>query len=132
MRITDFSNNNISPKEIADHLNEIWLGVRVDIPRKEYYCGVACEVEKRFCDHKRDDWDILQVVAIANCGTQKRAAEVEGLMGNKGFDIGDTSTPGNGGCKRSVYVYLVRKGGVMSASRYKTLHDFLNEALEEK
>lgn len=52
-------------------------------------------------------------------------------MGDKGFDIGDTTTPGNGGCKRSIYVYLVRKGGPMSATRYKTLSDFLYEALEQ-
>ena len=129
MKILDYSNTSLTAEVIADYMNAIWLGTHADIPRSEYYCGIACEIEKRFYDHKREDWDILDVVAIVDCGSQKKAAEVEVLMGDKGFDIGETTTPGNGGCKRSVYVYFVRKGGPMSASQYKTLSDFLNEAL---
>lgn len=132
MTIVDYSNPAIDTGMIADELNAIWLGAHGNIPRDEYYCGIACEVEKRFYDHKRDDWEILDVVAIADCGTQARAAEVEGLMGDKGFDIGDTTTPGNGGCKKSIYVYLVRKGAPMLGERFKTLTEFLNEALSKK
>lgn len=131
MSILDYSNPARDTDYIANHLNAIWIGAHGDIPRSEYYCGIACEVEKRFYDHKREDWEILDVVAIADCGTQERATDVEAKMGEKGFDIGNTTTPGNGGCKRSVYVYLVRKGAPMSAERYKTLSEWLNEALEK-
>lgn len=64
MKIIDFSNPDVPADLIADHLNKIWIGVHGSIPRKEYYCGIACDIKKRFSDHKREDWNILDVVAL--------------------------------------------------------------------
>ena len=76
--------------------------------RKNYYCGIANDCQRRFSEHECEDWEIEEVIAIVDCGTENKAKRVETLMYDNGFDTG--KLPGNGGKKDTVFVYLVKKG----------------------
>lgn len=111
---------------IAERLNSIWLGKYAQADRKEFYCGITNDIERRLAEHNAQDWHVGEVVALADCGTADKAAEVEGLMREKGFDVGGSDNPGNGGVTDSTYVYLVRKK-MNEKTGMKPLTDFLKE-----
>lgn len=112
---------NLSAEEIVQILEMNWQSKCKTTNRSAYYCGIAQDPNKRLQDHERDDWSVKEIIAVADCGTQENAAAVEGLMSSKGFDVGDTDKPGNGGGKHSTFVYLVHKGLPVN----DTLSDFL-------
>lgn len=82
--------------------------------KKQYYCGITNDLDTRMEAHRNNDFSIENETVYAwNCATQKAAADVEGLLGEMGFDIGDTKTGGNGGTDDSTIVYLLKKGNAV-------------------
>lgn len=113
-----------TPESISEILKNKYLIKWKYDPKSSFYCGVAKDVNERLAQHKREDWGIADIIAVVNCGTRDKAANVEELMNKAGFDVGASDTPGNGSCPETTYVYLVKKGPIVNGTN--TLNDFLN------
>ena len=116
------------PEVIRDHLMTLMKSVGSSSYKGDYYCGIATEPENRFEDHERRHWKIKRIIGVIDCGTSKRCCDVEELMADEGFDVGDAPRRGAGDDTR--YVYLVEKGKLVNEGM-TPLSDFLKKALGE-
>lgn len=125
--IRDFK--DYEPQVIAEILHDIYLShfVPGNSP-KDYYCGIATDVDSRFSYHENNDWEIAEILAVIDCGDPQgekpsKAARVEKFMGDRkddlnpahkyyGLDIGERA--GNGEGDHTRYVYLVKKAKKIS------------------
>lgn len=77
----------------------------------QFYVGISNDMDANYSRHKNDEFCgfDFSYLCIYECDNAEIAAEVEKLMADSGFDCGGTETPGNGGVKDSVYVYMFEK-----------------------
>ena len=84
---------------------------KTDDSKCEYYVGITNNIEENYSRHKNDEFggEDFKYVAIFECDTAGIAAAVEYKMKRKGFDVGNTNVPGNGGVADSTIVYMFKK-----------------------
>lgn len=64
--------------------------------------------------HRTSDFSIAEVHVCAYvCANVEVATQVEGLLGEAGYDIGGQKAAGNGAAETSCMVYFLKKGKLM-------------------
>lgn len=102
----------ISAEEIAK-LMELhrYIYFKSENVNKSFYCGITNDVDIRMDQHRRDDFPIEgDHVRAYVCANVEVAKQVEGLLGAKGYDIGEKNAAGNGAVETSCIVYFLKKG----------------------
>ena len=74
---------------------------------KSFYCGITNDVDIRMDQHRKSDFSIVDDYVCANVEIAK---QVEGAMGELGYDIGGKNEAGNGATDYSCIVYFLKKG----------------------
>ena len=98
--------------QIADLLYVWFLGMfSGNDTRNDFYCGITNAPETRIRDHVSNDYNGKEInnIIVYECDSVDISFEVEKLMGNKGFDIGNPPHEGNGAAIDSCYIYLFKK-----------------------
>lgn len=119
IEITDLSACGV--EEIAENLYRRYLDeFKPPMTRNDIYCGITNDFDRRKREHERLHWEVKNVIAVVDCGTKEKAAEVEGLIRKHPYEFTITvdpeltdenpPSPGNGGVKDSTLVYMVVKG----------------------
>lgn len=94
---------NCSPESICNYFLTL---VDIGTSPKDYYCGITNNVGKNLQRH-----GVKEYLTCVRCASFKISAEVEKLLGEKEFDIGNPNNDaGNGGVKNSTIVYMIKKG----------------------
>lgn len=79
--------------------------------KKSYYCGITNDVDIRMEQHRTSDFSIVdERVCAYVCANVEVAKQVEGLLGEHGYDIGGLDAAGNGAAETSCIVYFLKKG----------------------
>lgn len=77
---------------------------------KAYYCGITNDVDTRMEQHRADDFSIVdERVCAYVCANVDVAKQVEGLLGEAGYDIGGSNAAGNGAIESSIIAYFLKK-----------------------
>lgn len=81
-----------------------------DDSKSRFYCGIASDPDERISDHEREDHDgrEIQLAVAYECDSMEIAGEVEAMMKQKQFEIGEPRHEANGATKTTKYVYLYR------------------------
>ena len=85
-----------------EYLNAVDLDDDPD--KQQYYCGITGNIGRNLSRHNVDGY-----MACALCDSYETASKVESLLGEQGFDIGDSQIIGNGGNENSKIVYMIEK-----------------------
>lgn len=94
---------NCSPVSICNYFQ---THVDVGTCPEDYYCGITNNVENNLQRHGVEEY-----LACVRCASFEISAEVERLLGEKKFDIGNPNNEaGNGGTENSTIVYMIKKG----------------------
>lgn len=108
IKILDYT--ELTARAIAELLHAQWLIHHTASDTKsQYYCGITDNPERRKAKHEKELGKSINYLCICKCATADIAGEVEGMMKDKGFDIGYDPYGGNGKTEDSVYVYLYKK-----------------------
>lgn len=67
-----------------------------------YYAGICKNVKDNMNRHCNDSYE-----ALCDCGSRKKAGDVETRLGELGYDVGDR--PDNGGDEETTIVYIIKK-----------------------
>lgn len=79
--------------------------------RSSFYCGITNDVDVRMEQHRTSDFPIVdERVCAYVCENVEVAKQVEGLLGEAGYDIGGKNAAGNGAAETSCIVYFLKKG----------------------
>ena len=91
-------------KQIAELMEDVYTSTFENGERKkDYYCGITQEdVSDNLTRH-----NITRYLVAYQCENAEIAADVETILGQKGFNIGDADG-GNGGNDQSVVVYMYK------------------------
>lgn len=82
--------------------------------RNSFYCGITNDVDVRMEQHRTSDFSIAEEHVCAYvCANVEVAKQVEGLLGEAGYDIGGQKAAGNGAAETSCIVYFLKKGKLM-------------------
>lgn len=82
--------------------------------KKSFYCGITNDVDVRMEQHRTSDFSIAEEHVCAYvCANVGVAKQVEGLLGEAGYDIGGQNAAGNGAAETSCIVYFLKKGKLM-------------------
>lgn len=82
--------------------------------RNSFYCGITNDVDVRMEQHRTSDFSIVdERVCAYVCANVEVAKQVEGLLGEAGYDIGGQNAAGNGAAETSCIVYFLKKGKLM-------------------
>lgn len=82
--------------------------------KKSFYCGITNDVDVRMEQHRTSDFSIAEEHVCAYvCANVEVAKQVEGLLGEAGYDIGGQNAAGNGAAETSCIVYFLKKGKLM-------------------
>ena len=96
--------NKFSAKEIAEIVKQIYkMNFKGGESTNDYYCGITNDLKNTLRRHNIDSY-----LVTINCGTADKAAEVEGILYENGFNTGKDEHGGNGAAKDSVFVYMYR------------------------
>lgn len=101
MFLVNFSSQKVSAVGIMHYMKSCFLNTG-DLKTEDYYCGITNDIQANKSRHKVDDY-----VVVCQCPNASIASEVERLLGQDGFDVGERA--GNGGADDSVYVYMYKK-----------------------
>lgn len=78
--------------------------------KKSCYCGITNDIDIRMEQHRTSDFSIVdERVCAYVCANVEVAKQVEGLLGEHGYDIGGQSAAGNGAVDSSCIVYFLKK-----------------------
>lgn len=90
--------------QIAELMEEVYKSnFKYGETKNDYYCGITQEdVSDNLTRHR-----ITHYLVAYQCDNAEIAAEVETILGQKGFNIGDADG-GNGGNNQSVVVYMYK------------------------
>ena len=102
-------------QSIVDRLKLMRRCVSGSEYNNDYYCGIATDPDDRFADHEIEHWKIKRIVGVVDCGSKEKCCEVEELVNDEGFDVGEAPRRGAGEDTR--YVYLVEKGEPIKENR---------------
>lgn len=81
--------------------------------KKSFYCGITNDVDIRMEQHRTSDFSIVdERVGAYVCANVEVAKQVEGLLGDAGYDIGGPNAAGNGAAETSRVVYFLKKGSL--------------------
>lgn len=122
IEITDLSAYGV--EEIAEILFQRYQAeFKYGMTRTDIYCGITNDFDRRRYEHEKYHWKIKDVIAVVDCGTKEKAAEVEGVLREPpyGFTVtvdpeltdDNKPRPGNGGVNDSSLVYMVVKGDIL-------------------
>lgn len=124
----------LEAEEIAELLAFLFRSDGDSTYKGDYYCGIATDPDQRFADHERDDWAILKIIAVVDCGGKQKACDVEKIMDGWDFECGAAAGRGPGDDTR--YVYFVRMGKPVikepEGEDCDTLESFLKQIREQK
>lgn len=82
--------------------------------KKSFYCGITNDVDTRMEQHRANDFSIVdERVCAYVCANVDVAKQVEGLLGEHGYDIGGRNAAGNGVTDTSYIVYFLKKGQIV-------------------
>ena len=90
--------------QIAELMENVYTSTfKYGETKNDYYCGITQEdVSDNLTRHH-----ITRYLVAYQCENAEIAAEVETILGQKGFNIGDADG-GNGGNDQSVVVYMYK------------------------
>lgn len=102
-----FDESGNSPNSIINHLSVygsmLLLNKRIS-KFSDIYCGITNSLDATLTRHK-----IQKYLCVIDCGSMEKAAYIETVMGDLGYDIGNPPHDANGAANDSRYVYLFVK-----------------------